>query len=91
MKDNADGIYILVTSEGEKPQSEYGKMYLNGETLGDIAPLSCIVYRGHMQTKMQKLYLSVCGATFVLAWILAVRAYLAELRSGSGNRSLSWR
>lgn len=89
LEDNADGIYILVTPEGEKPQPEYGKMYLNGEKLGDIAPLSCIVYRGHMQTKMVKLYLSACGAAFVLAWILAVRAYLTELRSGSGNRSLS--
>lgn len=85
LEGNADGIYILVTPEGEKPQPEYGAMYLNGEPLGDIAPLSCIVYRGHMQTKAVKLYLSVCSAVLVLSWILTVRAGLAELRAGNGN------
>ncbi len=83
LTDNPDGLYILVTPEGEKPQAEYGAMCLNGVPLGDIAPLSSIVYRGHMQTKPVKLYLSVCAAVFVLEWLLAVRAYLAELQAAA--------
>ncbi len=70
VRDNADGIILLVTPEGEKPQAEYGRAYLNGEQLPDIAPLSGITYRGHFQTLPIKLYLSVCVAAFLLMWVI---------------------
>ncbi len=70
VKDNDSGITLLVTPEGEKPQAEYGRAYLNGEQLPDIAPLSGITYRGHFQTLPIKLYLSVCVAAFLLMWVI---------------------
>lgn len=75
IKDNTSGIRLLVTPEGDKPQPEYGRAFLNQKQLGDIAPLSGIVYRGHMQTIPIKLYLSVCFGTFLFMWILSLHAY----------------
>lgn len=72
IKDNPAGIRILVTPEGDKPQTEYGRAYLNQEQLGDIAPLSGIVYRGHLQTIPIKLFLAGCVGVFLLVWILAI-------------------
>ena len=71
----AHGADILVTPEGQKPQSEYGQAFFNKEQMPDIAPLSGITYRGHMQTIPIKLYLSVCSGTFILMWILALQAF----------------
>lgn len=75
IQDNADGICLLVTPEDLKPQTEYGKAYLNQELLTNIAPLSGIVYRGNTQTVFIKLYLSFCFGSFVLMWILSICAY----------------
>lgn len=75
ISDNKTGIRILVTPEGYKPQPEYGRAFLNKEQLPDIAPLSGITYRGHMQTLPIKLYLSICFGTFLLMWILVIQAF----------------
>ena len=77
--DNPSGIHLLVTPEGVKPQTEYGNAFLNQEYLGDIAPLSGIIYRGNIQTLPTKLYLSLCCGTFVLVCILAIREFLKIL------------
>ncbi len=68
VRDNESGIYILMTPEGIRPQPEYGQSYLNQEPLGDVEPLSFIRYRGHVQTRLVKLFLSFCAGTFLLMW-----------------------
>lgn len=75
IKDNDTGIRLLITPEGSKPQPEYGRAFLNQKQLGDIAPLSGIVYRGHLQTIPIKIYLSICFSTFLLIWLLSLHAY----------------
>ena len=72
---NTSGINLYVNPEGVKPQPEYGNSFLNQEPVGDITPLSGIVYRGHFQTIPVKLFLSVCVGTFLLAWGVAVYAF----------------
>ena len=82
VRDNAAGVILLVTPEGEKPQAEYGRAYLNGEPLPDIAPLSGITYRGHFQSVQIKLYLSVCVAAFLLMWFMVADTLLKNKYAG---------
>ena len=82
VRDNAAGVILLVTPEGEKPQAEYGRAYLNGEQLPDIAPLSGITYRGHFQSVQIKLYLSVCVAAFLLMWFMVADTLLKNKYAG---------
>ncbi len=82
VRDNAAGVILLVTPEGEKPQAEYGRAYLNGEQLPDIAPLSGITYRGHFQSVQIKLYLSVCVAAFLLMWFMVADTLLKNKDAG---------
>ena len=79
---NAAGVILLVTPEGEKPQAEYGRAYLNGEQLPDIAPLSGITYRGHFQSVQIKLYLSLCVAAFLLMWFMVADTLLKNKYAG---------
>lgn len=82
VRDNAAGVILLVTPEGEKPQAEYGRAYLNGEQLPDIAPLSGITYRGHFQSVQIKLYLSLCVAAFLLMWFMVADTLLKNKDAG---------
>lgn len=75
VRDNSDGATILVTPEGVKPQPEYGRAFLNGEQLPEIAPLSGITYHGHFQSIPAKLYLAVCFAAFLLMWIITIQTF----------------
>ena len=72
LEGNTEGVHILVSLEGDETQEEYGRAYFNQEQIGDIAPLSGIVYRGHMQTIQTKLFLAGCVGTFFLVWVLAI-------------------
>lgn len=76
VSDNKSGIYILMTPEGIRPQAEYGQSYLNQEALGDVAPLSFIRYRGRVQTRPIKLFLSICVGTFLLMWVWIVYSFI---------------
>lgn len=80
IKDNPSGIRLLITPEDYKPQVEYGNIFLNHESLGNVAPLSGIVYRGNIQPRSIKLYLSVCCGTFALMWLLSIYTYIKTLR-----------
>ena len=71
--DNSDGVKLLVTPEGVRPQTEYGKALFNETQTLDIAPLSGIVYRGHIQPIHTKLYLAMCGGVFFLICWLAIQ------------------
>jgi len=73
--DNCDGIRVLVTPKGTRPQTEYGKAFINQDETLDSAPLSGIVYRGHMQSKAVKFYLSVCAGVFLLVLSLSVQVF----------------
>lgn len=75
IKDNDTGIRVLMTSEGQNAQPEYGKVFINQKQIDNVAPLSIIVYRGHMQTIPVKLFLGACSGAFLLACFLAIRVY----------------
>lgn len=80
VQNNDKGIILLVTPEGEKPQQEYGRAFFNGKQLPDIAPLSGIVYRGHLQTIPVKLYLAGCVAAFLLVWMLSIKTFVRSFQ-----------
>ena len=65
-----------------KLTAEYGRAYLNGEQLPDIAPLSGITYRGHFQSVQIKLYLSLCVAAFLLMWFMVADTLLKNKYAG---------
>ena len=77
---NDMGINLLVTPEGQKPQQEYGRAFLNGEQLPDIAPLSGMVYRGHFQTIPIKLFMAGCVAAFLLIWVLSIKTFAKKIK-----------
>lgn len=79
-QDNDMGINLLVTPEGQKPQQEYGRAFLNGEQLPDIAPLSGMVYRGRLQTVPIKLFMAGCVAAFLLMWVLSIKVFAEKIK-----------